>query len=60
MTTMTRVSVGVNWLETTALPGDRPMLGICLGAQQIARVLGARVDHTTMAWLKSAIRSLTD
>jgi GMP synthase (glutamine-hydrolysing) len=33
----------LDWLERTALPADRPLLGICLGAQMIARVLGARV-----------------
>jgi GMP synthase (glutamine-hydrolysing) len=33
----------LNWLEQTALPSDKPLLGICLGAQMIARVLGARV-----------------
>ena len=33
----------LDWLERTALPSGRPLLGICLGAQQIARVLGARV-----------------
>ena len=33
----------LEWLEGTALPSGRPVLGICLGAQQIARVLGARV-----------------
>lgn len=31
------------WLERTALPGGCPLLGICLGAQEIAKVLGARV-----------------
>jgi GMP synthase (glutamine-hydrolysing) len=35
----------LNWLERTALPSDRPLLGICLGAQEIARVLGARVGR---------------
>jgi GMP synthase (glutamine-hydrolysing) len=33
----------LDWLERVALPGDRPLLGICLGAQMIARVLGAKV-----------------
>lgn len=33
----------LDWLESTALPAGRPLLGICLGAQQMARVLGARV-----------------
>ena len=33
----------LDWLERTALPSDRPLLGICLGAQMIARVLGAKV-----------------
>jgi GMP synthase (glutamine-hydrolysing) len=33
----------LDWLERVALPGERPVLGICLGAQMIARVLGAKV-----------------
>lgn len=33
----------LDWLERRALPADLPLLGICLGAQEIARVLGARV-----------------
>ncbi|MEE8286349.1 MAG: glutamine amidotransferase [Gammaproteobacteria bacterium] len=33
----------LEWLEKYALPSRRPLLGICLGGQQIARVLGARV-----------------
>ena len=33
----------LDWLERTALPAGIPLLGICLGAQMIARVLGSRV-----------------
>ena len=33
----------LDWLERTALPSDCPLVGICLGAQEIARVLGAKV-----------------
>ena len=33
----------LDWLEGAVLPSGKPVLGICLGAQQIARVLGARV-----------------
>ena len=33
----------LDWLERRAIPSGLPLLGICLGAQQIARVLGARV-----------------
>lgn len=33
----------LDWLEQTALVQDCPLLGICLGAQSMARVLGARV-----------------
>ena len=33
----------LDWLETTVLPSKIPLLGICLGAQQLARVLGAKV-----------------
>ena len=33
----------LDWIESAVLPSGRPVLGICLGAQQIARVLGARV-----------------
>ena len=33
----------LDWLERTAVPGATPLLGICLGAQMIARVLGARI-----------------
>ncbi len=37
------IKAELDWLERTALPSDCPMAGICLGAQQIARVLGAKV-----------------
>src|SRR5262245_7856016 len=37
------VRAELDWLERTALPADAPLLGICLGAQMIARVLGAKV-----------------
>jgi GMP synthase (glutamine-hydrolysing) len=33
----------LDWLERHVLPANLPLLGICLGAQEIARVLGARV-----------------
>lgn len=35
----------LDWLERTALPADIPLLGLCLGAQEIARVLGAPVGR---------------
>ena len=35
----------LEWLEKHALPSGRPLLGICLGGQQIARVLGAQVGR---------------
>ena len=35
----------LDWLERKALPADLPLLGICLGAQMIARVLGAKVGR---------------
>jgi GMP synthase (glutamine-hydrolysing) len=37
------IKAELDWLERTALPADLPLLGICLGAQMIARVLGAKV-----------------
>lgn len=33
----------LTWLERHVLPGTTPVLGICLGAQTLARVLGAKV-----------------
>lgn len=33
----------LDWLERYAIPAELPLLGICLGAQEIARVLGAKV-----------------
>ena len=35
----------LDWIESIALPSAKPLLGICLGAQEIARVLGARVGR---------------
>jgi GMP synthase (glutamine-hydrolysing) len=40
---MDGIRAELDWLERTALPSDCPMAGICLGAQEIARVLGAKV-----------------
>ena len=37
------IKAELGWLERCALPSDCPLLGICLGAQEIARVLGAKV-----------------
>jgi GMP synthase (glutamine-hydrolysing) len=39
------IRIELDWLEKVALPGRTPLLGICLGAQMIARVLGARVGR---------------
>lgn len=33
----------LDWIEQVGLPSGLPTLGICLGAQQLARVLGAKV-----------------
>lgn len=40
---MDGIRAELDWLERTALSSDCPMLGICLGAQEMARVLGAKV-----------------
>jgi GMP synthase (glutamine-hydrolysing) len=37
------IAAELRWLERSALPSGLPLLGICLGAQQMARVLGATV-----------------
>lgn len=37
------IKAELGWLERHAIPNDIPLLGICLGAQEIARVLGAKV-----------------
>ncbi|MBT7966196.1 MAG: glutamine amidotransferase, partial [Proteobacteria bacterium] len=37
------IKAELNWIEKTVLSQRVPMLGICLGAQQLARVLGAKV-----------------
>lgn len=42
---LTGIRAELDWLEKHALPSGRPLLGICLGGQQIARVLGARVGR---------------
>jgi len=39
------VRIELEWLERVALGSGRPLLGICLGAQMMARVLGARVGR---------------
>lgn len=37
------IKAELDWLESRAIPSGCPLLGICLGAQEIARVLGAWV-----------------
>jgi GMP synthase (glutamine-hydrolysing) len=37
------IKAELQWLEKHAIPAECPLLGICLGAQEIARVLGAKV-----------------
>jgi GMP synthase (glutamine-hydrolysing) len=39
------IRMELDWLERVALGSGTPLLGICLGAQMIARVLGARVGR---------------
>jgi len=39
------VRIELAWLERVALKSGKPLLGICLGAQMMARVLGARVGR---------------
>ena len=52
------IKAELDWLERTALPADLPLLGICLGAQMIARVLGAVI--TTRLGSRPAIAYLAD
>ncbi len=42
----------LEWIERVALPSDRPLLGICLGAQALARVLGAQVGAHPDGWVE--------
>lgn len=37
------IKAELDWLERIAFASDCPLLGICLGAQEMARVLGAKV-----------------
>ena len=46
------IKAELDWLERKALPADVPLLGICLGAQMIARVLGARPDPGVAAQVR--------
>jgi GMP synthase (glutamine-hydrolysing) len=39
------IRLELRWLERVALASEVPLLGICLGAQMMARVLGARVGR---------------
>jgi GMP synthase (glutamine-hydrolysing) len=39
------IRLELRWLERVALVSEVPLLGICLGAQMMARVLGARVGR---------------
>ena len=42
--TLSFIQTELDWIRTVALRSDRPYLGICLGAQLLARVLGATVS----------------
>lgn len=37
------IKAELTWMERVALPSSCPIVGICLGAQEMARVLGAKV-----------------
>jgi GMP synthase (glutamine-hydrolysing) len=49
----------LDWLEASAIPSDRPLLGICLGAQEIARVLGARITAHTEGLVEIGYREVS-
>jgi GMP synthase (glutamine-hydrolysing) len=42
--TLPFIQTELDWIRDVALKSDRPYLGICLGAQLVARVLGAAVS----------------
>lgn len=41
--TLSYIATETRWIEETALPSGQPFLGICLGAQMLARALGGTV-----------------